>query len=322
MSARLTPLVVVLFVVLGAVVPFVGSEYALSFSIQLLIFTVLAYSWNLIGGYAGYTHFGQMALFGIGAYVGAIAIADGGWPWYAAAAGAGIVGALIALPLGVVMLRLRGPFFAIGMYGIARVLESFALGFDSVTRGGTGIYLSPISNLRAIYWVLLAIAVAGLLATWWLDNSRLGLRLLALREDEDAAAALGLSTTRLKVGAFVVSAIAPATVGSLYVSYLAFVDPPTAFAPNMELTTIASVLIGGLGTVLGPLIGSVGLALVNEWLWARYPQVYMLCIGSVILFCVLFAPRGLTAAGARVGWLPDGRGAFRRIAASIQERSR
>jgi branched-chain amino acid transport system permease protein len=312
---RFASLAIVALAALAAlVVPFAGSEYAVSFTIQLLVFLVLAYSWNLIGGYAGYTHFGQVSFFGVGAYVGALLMFHWNVPWYLAAVVAGAGGALLAVPLGGAMLRLRGPFFAIGMFGLARVLEAFALGFDSVTRGGTGIYLKPMSDLRPLYFVMAGLAAVMLAATWRLDNSRLGLKLLAIREDEGAAESLGIRTTRLKVAAFVASAVAPAVVGSLYASYLGFIDPPTAFAPNIELTTIAMVLLGGMGTVLGPLVGAIGLSVANEILWARYPQVYLACVGTIILLSVLFTPRGLVNLGMKRGWLPAGRSLFRRLA--------
>jgi branched-chain amino acid transport system permease protein len=308
-------LVLVALAAVGAiVVPFTGSEYAISFTIQLLVFLVLAYSWNLIGGYAGYTHFGQVGFFGVGAYVGALLMLHWNVPWYLAAIVAGFAGALLAIPLGGAMLRLKGPFFAIGMFGLVRVLEAFALGFDSVTQGGTGLYLKPMNDLRPLYYVMVGLAAFMLFATWRLDNSRLGLKLLAIREDEGAAESLGIRTTRLKVGAFVASAVMPAVVGSLYASYLGFVDPPTAFAPNLELTTIAMVLLGGMGTVLGPLVGAVGLSVVNEVLWAKYPQIYLAFVGAIILLAVLFTPRGLVNLGMKRGWLPAGRALFRRLA--------
>ena len=250
----INPLAVAVVAGIAAIaVPLVGSDYAVSFSIQLLIFLVLAYSWNWIGGYTGYTHFGQVGFFGIGAYVGSLLNFHWGVPWYLAAIAAALAGAATAVPLGGAMLRLKGPFFAIGMFGLARVLEAFALGFDSITGGGTGIYLKPISDLKPIYYVVATVAMIMLLLTWKLDNSRLGLKLLSIREDEDAAESLGIPTTRLKIATFVASAVAPAAMGSLYAVYLGFIDPPTAFAPNIELTTIAMVLLGGMGTVLGPL---------------------------------------------------------------------
>ena len=300
--------------VAALLLPWVGSDYATSFSIQLLVFLILAYSWNLIGGYAGYTHFGQVSFFGVGAYVGSLLIFHWGVPWYVAAVVAGFSGALVAIPLGGAMLRLKGPFFAIGMFGLARVLEAFALGFDSITQGGTGIYLKPLIDLRPLYYVVVAVAAVMLFLTWRLDNSRLGLKLLAIREDESAAESLGIPTTRLKIGTFVASAIAPAAMGSLYAVYLGFIDPPTAFAPNIELTTIAMVLLGGMGTVLGPLVGAAALSIVNEVLWANYPQIYLASVGVIVLLAVLFTPRGLVNIGIKGGWLPAGRPLFRRLA--------
>ena len=302
------------FVAAAAAVPLLGIDYSVSFSIQMLVFVVLGYSWNLIGGYAGYTHFGQVSFFGIGAYAGSLLISHWGVAWYLAALVAALAGAIVAIPLGGAMLRLKGPFFAIGMFGLARVLEAFALGFDSITQGGTGIYLKPLSDLRPLYYAVAAVAAIMVFLTWKLDNSRLGLKLLAIREDENAAEALGIPTTRLKICTFVASAIAPAAMGSLYAVYLGFMDPPTAFAPNIELTTIAMVLLGGMGTVLGPLAGAVALSVVNEVLWANYPQVYLASVGVIVLLAVLFTPRGLVNLGIKGGWLPAGRPLFRRLA--------
>jgi branched-chain amino acid transport system permease protein len=305
----------------AAVLPFFGSDYAVSFTVQLLIFLVLAYSWNLIGGYAGYTHFGQVSFFGIGAYVGSLLTFHWSIPWYLTAPVAGLAGALFALPLGGAMLRLKGPFFAIGMFGLARVLEAFALGFDSVTQGGTGIYLTPVNDLVPLYYVVAASATAMLALTWKLDNSRLGLKLLAIREDESAAESLGIPTTRLKILTFTASAVAPGAMGALYAAYLGFMDPPTAFAPNIELTTIAMVLLGGMGTVLGPPLGALGLSVVNEVLWANYPQLYLASVGVIILLAVLFTPRGLVSIGMNGGWLPVGRPLFRRLAQRVGQAS-
>jgi branched-chain amino acid transport system permease protein len=307
--------------VAAGVIPLVGSDYAVSFSIQLLIFLVLAYSWNLIGGYTGYTHFGQVAFFGIGAYVGSLLIFHWNVPWYLATLAAALAGAITALPLGGAMLRLKGPFFAIGMFGLARVLEAFALGFDGVTQGGTGIYLKPLADLKPLYYAVAVIAAIMMLLTWRLDNSRLGLKLLAIREDENAAESLGIPTTRLKIGAFVASAVAPAAMGCLYSVYLGFIDPPTAFASNIELTTIAMVLLGGMGTVLGPLLGAIVLSVVNEVLWANYPQIYLASVGVIVLLAVLFTPRGLVNIGMKGGWLALGRPLFRRPAEPASQSS-
>lgn len=301
-------------VAVALALPLFAGSYALSFMVQTFIFICLAYSWNLIGGYAGYTHFGQVAFFGLGAYAGTLAIAAG-VHWLLAALAAGLSSALCALILGGVMLRLKGPFFAIGMYGIARVFESLALGLDKYTQGGTGMYLAVV-DLKFLYYTLAGITLAMVLATWRLDNSRLGLQLLSIREDETAASALGVRATRLKIGIFVASAFVPGVVGSLFACYLGFIDPTTAFAPMTELTVIAMVLLGGMGTVFGPLVGAVLMSVVNEMLWARLPEVYLSLVGVIILVAVLYMPRGIVHFAQRRGWkwMPVARGHLRKLA--------
>ena len=307
----------IIFAVALAVVlplPFVGTSYAVSFTIQLLIFMALAYSWNLIGGYTGYPHFGQVSFFGVGAYVTSLLILNYDWHWLPAALLSGVVGALIALPLGGALLRLKGPFFAISMFGLTRIWESLAFEFDGITQGGTGLYLPPVFDQTPLLYTMVVIAFGLMLLTWRLDRSRLGLKLLAIREDERAADALGIKTTKLKVLTFATSAIAPAMVGGIYAVYLSFIDPATAFMPVIELTTIAMVLLGGLGTVLGPFIGAVLLSVVQEALWARYPEFYLGMVGVIVLVVVIFMPRGITPLLTRYGILPAGRGSFRRLA--------
>jgi branched-chain amino acid transport system permease protein len=299
---------------LAAAAPAFVSEYAVSFLIQLFIFMVLGYSWNIIGGYAGYPHFGQTSFFGIGAYVGALLILHAGAHWAVAALAAAAAGLALALPLGGVMLRLRGPYFAIGMFALTRVWEAIAFGWDDVTEGGTGLYLPPAFDLLPIYYTLAGLGVLMILLTWWIDNSRFGLQLLTIREDEGAAESLGVKTTRLKITAFAMSAVAPAACGSLFATYLSFIDPTTAFAPINELTTIAMVLFGGLGTVLGPLVGAVLLSILNEALWAQFQELYLGMVGVAIAAVVLFMPRGIVNIAARRGWIPAGRSAFRRLA--------
>jgi branched-chain amino acid transport system permease protein len=319
-------LLLAVVVLVAATAPLYAGSYSMSFLVQTLIFVGLAYSWNLIGGYAGYTHFGQVAFFGIGAYIGAIAIGNEvHWLW--ATLLAAVSASLCATVLGAIMLRLKGPFFAIGMFGIARVCESLALGLDNITQGGTGLYLAAV-DLELVYYAAGAIALILIVATWRLDSSRLGLQLLSIREDETAAAALGVRTTRLKVGTFIASAFMPGALGCLYACYLGFIDPTTAFAPMTELTVIAMVLLGGMGTVLGPLVGAVALSVVNEVLWARLPEIYLSLVGVIILIAVLFMPRGIVNFAQRRGWswVPVARGHLRRLAdrrgASVRQPAR
>lgn len=312
--------IIAVVLVAGATIalPHMVESYALSFMVQMLIFMALAYSWNLIGGYAGYPHFGQVAFFGLGCYVGALCI-QAGIHWLVAPLLAAAFSFVCALILGMIMLRLNGVFFGIGMFGIARVCESLAMGFDGITQGGTGLYVDVV-DLTTLYYVVAGIALVMLIITWRLDSSRLGLQLLTIREDETAANALGVRTTQLKVGTFAASALVPGAVGSLYVSYLGFIDPFTAFAMMTELTTIAMVLLGGLGTVFGPLVGVVALSVVNELLWARLPEVYLALVGAIILAIILYMPRGIVAYAQRKSWpiVPTPRGHLRQLAVRLK----
>lgn len=296
-------------------VPICGNDYALTFTIQLFVFVVLAYAWNIIGGYTGYSHFGQMSFFGIGAYVAMLLMLQLKWHWAAAALAAGAAGLLLAVPLGIIMLRLKGPFFAISLFGLTRVFEAVAFEWNSFTGGGTGLYLPPLTDQTWLYAALGLLALAMLGLTWWIDNSRFGLQLQAIRDDEGAAEALGIRTTRLKVTAFALSATPAAACGALFATHLAFIDPPTAFAPVMEVTTIAMVLLGGLGSLLGPAIGALVFALLNELLWTRFPDFYYGLVGVVVIACVLFMPRGIVSLLVRWRLVAAGRGAFRRLAA-------
>ncbi|MBI4587375.1 MAG: branched-chain amino acid ABC transporter permease [Candidatus Rokubacteria bacterium] len=311
MSGRIVALVLL---AVTAALPLASAAYVVSFTVQLLLFVILAYSWNIISGYTGYTSFGHTSFFGLGAYASTLLILHAQIAWPLAALGGGALAVAVAWPLGLVMLRLRGSFFAIGMFGLARAFEALAFGWASVTQGGTGLYLPPAYDLRPIYYLLAALAFGLVFLTYRLDNSRFGLQLLAIREDEDGAEALGVKTTRLKVRAFVLSAAAPGICGGLYATYLSFIDPPTAFSPATELTTIAMVLFGGMGTVLGPLVGAVVLSVLYEVLWARFPQIYLGMVGLAIAGVVLLMPRGVLPLAMRRGWLPHGRGALRRLA--------
>ena len=304
-----------LAVIAAAAIARFGNAYALTFTIQLFVFVVLAYSWNIIGGYTGYSHFGQMSFFGFGAYVGMLLMLHMHLHWLAAALAAGVLAIALAVPLGAIMLRLKGPFFAISMFGLARVFEAIAFESADVTGGGTGLYLPPIGDQKPLYFALALLALGMVWLTRWIDNSRFGLKLQAIRDDEGAAEALGIRTTRLKVVAFTISAVPPAACGSLFATHLAFLDPPTAFAPVMEVTTIAMVLLGGLGTVLGPALGAVTFALLNELIWSRFPEVSFGLVGLVVIGCVLFMPRGIVSLLVRLRLIAAGRGAFRRIAA-------
>jgi branched-chain amino acid transport system permease protein len=308
--------VLVAFALAGlAAVPLVADNYVLSVLIPLAMFTGLAYAWNIVSGYTGYLSFGQVTFFGVGAYTAALLIIGRHVAWPLAALAGGMLAALVSMPLGWIMLRLRGPYFAIGMLGLSRIAERLAFAWEPVTDGGRGLYLPPVLDLGTVYWAVMLVAVVLVGITALLDNSRLGLRLLAIREDEGGADNLGINTTLAKLEAFVLSAFFPGVLGGIYAWHVSYVDPVTAFSTQMDLTAIVAVLLGGAGTVWGPLIGGVTLSLLGEVLWARFPFLHTGLFGALVIVTVLFLPRGLADALCRRGWLAPGRAFLRRLAA-------
>lgn len=292
---------VILLAALAA--PLVLSGYQQVFVLLTFLYIGLAYSWNLISGYTGYLSFGHVAFFGIGAYtVGVLASVQGyGWPWPLAVLAGGLLAGGVAVPLGWLMLRLRGPYFAIGMLAVAESTRLLASAWDDVTRGGLGIFVSTTYNVRSVYYALLGVVVAIMALTYWVDNSPFGLRLLSIREDEDAAEMLGVKTTREKLKAYVLSAFFPGIIGGLYAWYIGYIDPTSVFALSFSASMILMTLLGGAGTFIGPLIGASVFSSVLESLWARFPNYHLMLSGLAIMVIVLFIPDGVVVWLRRLG---------------------
>jgi branched-chain amino acid transport system permease protein len=292
-SARNLGLTALAVLALGFVfVPLVSNGYVLSLFYVTALFVALGYGWNLIAGYAGYLSFGQITFFGIGAYVVAIGTTQWHFPWFVLAVAGGFLCALLAIPLGYLMLRLRGPFFALGMLGLAQTtrIAASAVGF---TGGGSGIYLPPGSNTLHVYYFTLAVMLVAIGLTYAVERSAFGLRLRALREDERAAGTLGVDVTSSKVRAFVLSAFFPGILGGAYAWYLTYVDPNSIFSTEIELQTVAMVILGGIGTMWGPLIGGILMSQVSESLRTSFPQGHLMIFGALIVVLLIALPRGI-----------------------------
>ena len=263
--------------VLGvALLPFFASDYLVGFVFNMFLFLILAYGWNLLSGYSGYLSFGQISFFGVGAYTLAILVFRLHWPWpLGVLCGTGVA-VVLAAPLGWLMLRLRGPYFALGMLGFVQVLFMVASAASSITGGGEGIYLPPEASLQPLYYAAAAMVVAGVATTWAIERSGFGLRLQAIREDELAAEAMGVNTTRNKLAAFVLSAVFPAVAGGLYAWRLSYIDPASAFPGQYEMQSILMTIFGGAGTIWGPLLGGAALSIMGEVIWARFAELHLL----------------------------------------------
>lgn len=273
--------------------PLVGPSYYTVLAFQILMFLALAASWNLITGFTGYLSFGHVVYFGAGAYTAAILITTYKVHWIVALLAGGGAAAVLALLLGVVCLRLRGHYFSICTFGLSEVVRVGVLMAEPVTRGAAGISLPVTESGFSTYAAMVITAVGSVLVTYWIVNSNLGLRLMALRDDEDAARVYGVATVRLKVGMLVASAVIAGVVGAIYARNIGFVEPNTVFMPLYSVQMIIFALFGGRGTVLGPVVGTISLFLVWELLWVKFPYLHLLAFGVLLIGVVLYMPRGV-----------------------------
>ena len=287
-------------VMAAALAPLALNEYYQSFLLQVFIAIALAQAWNLISGMTGYVSFGHSAFFGVGAYAGALFL-TWGFPWWLAVFHGAIIAALLSLPLGVLTLRLRGPYFAIAMLGLNEIGRIVATLWVDLTNGGSGITLAPalLPSLNMEYFTTLALALGATLLVAGIHRRRFGLELRAIREDEEAAEMVGVNTTLNKVIAFTLSAVIPGAVGAVYVMYTSFINPGSAFAHARNVEMIVVVLFGGSGTVWGPIVGAGIVMTLRELLWAEFPEVHLALLGVLLLVVVLYLPGGIVSLARR-----------------------
>jgi len=284
-------LVLGLTVALGLPFVLVGGDLRLMTTVWM--FAALAQCWNFVGGYVGYAAFGNVVFFGLGGYATAAVMLAGG-P-FGVGLLAGAVGCtLFAAVVGWLVLRLRGHYFAIATLGVAEATRELVLNFDPLG-AASGLSLPIARDSRLFYYLLLALVVALAALTWWLTRSRLGYAFVAIRENEDAAAALGIDTYRYKIVAFALSAGFTGIVGGIYAYWSTFIDPSTVFNSAYSVEMIAVCLIGGAGTILGPVIGSILFELLAGQIWAHFISWHATILGLVIVALVLFLPQGLAS---------------------------
>jgi branched-chain amino acid transport system permease protein len=300
-AAALTPLVV-------------RDSFILDSVILILLWGALSAGWNIAGGYAGQVSLGHAAFFGVGAYAAALMSARYHQsPWLGLAVGV-VLSIVAGALIGYLSNRLRGPYFALSTIAFAEVLRIVASRWRGFTAGSEGV---PVPfrpgfwtlGLGHVAWLYLILAVAlGCYALQvYLERSRVGYQLAGVREDEEAAEALGIATRRLKVQAIVVSAAVTSMCGSLWAQYVGFVDPAHVFSIDLSIRFALNSIIGGMGTALGPFLGSVLITSLETYLRATFSGIkagfsgiYLIIYGVVLILMVRFAPEGLTGLAERL----------------------
>jgi branched-chain amino acid transport system permease protein len=298
-------LVGVLAVVLG-VLPQHLTVYLRSFALFTMMYVVLALSWNIISGFTGYTSFGHVVFYGIGAYACAILVADHRWPWLLTLVVAAVLAAVVAVLIGYPVLRLKGPYFAIAMLGAAEGTRVIVTVWDSLTHGGLGISLPSMETSMETYYAMLGLMVLTIVVAYAVGHSRFGIRLNAIREDEGAAEALGIDATRYKLAAFTLSAVFPAVAGGIQAYKVLYIDPTSVFLVQITIAMALMSMLGGKGTVIGPILGAVLLYSAQEATWANFPTAHLIAYGLFIVLVARFLPRGLVGFAIDRGWVRKG----------------
>jgi len=285
-----------------------GTPFWTNLFVLLFVFSALSVAWNIVGGYAGQLSLGHAVFYGIGGYTATLLTQNFGIsPWIGMFAGAAI-SAAVAILISYPTLRLRGPFFALATIAILEVVRLLVIHEESWTGGSSGISLplnigwAWIVFREKINYVIIAFGLFVLVTwvSWYIRKSRIGHYLIAIREREDAALAVGIHTVRVKIIAAVVSAVLTSIIGTFHITYLTFVDPSSAFSLELSIQVAMFALIGGLGTVSGPIAGTFLVLPIAElargWLSSVGNGMHGLIYGLILVAVVLTIPRGLAGA--------------------------
>jgi branched-chain amino acid transport system permease protein len=274
---------------------FIRNNYQLQVLFRITLFAALGLAWNLVGGYAGQLSLGHVAFFGIGAY-GLAIFTNLGVPVWISAVLAAIVSTTVAALIGAIAFRLRGPYFTLATIAFAEVLRLAATNFD-ITGGAIGLNLPALfigrTYLRSFYLAAVALAVISFLSNYWASHSRFGYYLMAIREDEDTAGAVGINTARCKLYALLISAFLTALAGALYGSAFAFIVPDSILNLDISVQIAIITMLGGAGTLLGPIVGAVLLLSASEAFKNQFQESHLLIYGVLIVLVVLFLPEGI-----------------------------
>lgn len=292
MNRRLVAATIVALVALLASLPWWGNDVLVQFGINVLLLAVLAQGWNIIGGYTGYASFGNSVFYGLGAYGVGIAMVQYGLPFWVGLLLGLALALVFAAVIGLAVLRLKGHYFAICTLGLAFVMTAIVSNLEIAGRN-IGLVLPLLRSAVLFYELALALLVLVTLTVYWLSRSRFGLGLVAIRENEEGAAVMGVNTTLYKVLAFMLSAAFTALAGGIYAYYITFIDPVGVFDVILNVKMIIMAVFGGPGSVLGPVIGALVLSTVSEVLVTKVTGIASLFFGVVIVVAVVLMPRGL-----------------------------
>jgi len=270
--------------------PQVLAPYYRSLALAILADVALAVAWAIFSGPTRYLSLATGAFFGAGAYTTAVVLGRLAWPLPVLAAA--VVAAVMALVVGTLALRLRGPYFAVFTFGLAELAKHTLIWFETSITGTVGRLLLSPPGAVALYYTVLSVAGLAVATGMALPRTRWGVALVAIGADEERAETLGVATTRVKIGVFALSAAFMGAIGGAMAPRWTYIDPQV-FNPLVSFQTVIMALLGGPATVAGPVLGAAFLGLLSEILLVKFRYLYMLSLGLVLIVVVLALPRGL-----------------------------
>ena len=288
----------------AAGLPLLSDKLWFRIATIIAMFVVMASAWNLVGGLTGYAAFGNVAFFGIGAYATGMLVAKAHWPFLAALPAAPLAAALFAILVGLPLLRLRGHYFAVASLGVGvavgEVIKNVDYRGQPVFGGSTGLFLPIYGQDLGFFYLMVAAAALAVGVTWLVLRTRFGYGLLAIRENEEAAAVIGVNTTVYKVAAYGLSAALTGLAGGIYAQWNVFINDENVFPLDYNVQMILMALMGGAGTVFGPVLGAIVLEFLVQFLSGALPihvdippvfaQIFL---GVLLAVTVIFVPRGV-----------------------------
>jgi len=286
----------------------VGNNYVIRLATIMMLYCVLALSWNFIGGLTGYPSFATAAFFGLGAYTGAVCQGQG-VPMYLAWIFGALMAAVFATGLGLAILRLRGHYFAIASLVVADVLREIVNSATKLTGGGMGFNL-PILKLgvdaqaKLFFYLMFVLAVLTIVSAAYVNRHRLGFGLRCIKQNEDAANMIGINATIYKTAAFTLSAVFVGWAGAFYASWVNYIEPGDVFDILFSVKPIVMVLLGKTGTVSGPIIGAIVFLFLEELVWRNFLTFHAGVLGLIVVALIFYLPNGLLAVDFRrwLGW--------------------
>jgi branched-chain amino acid transport system permease protein len=273
---------------------------------QMFMLITLSSDWNLISGFTGYIDFGHITFFGLGAYSTGILMAKLAWPFFPTLLVGGIISMGAAILIGRATMHLKGPYFSIAMMATFAATREIVRVARPFTGGGPGLTLPPYLNRPLFYYVTLCQAVIVIVAVWWIRRSAFGATLVAIREDETGAEMRGINTNLHKVVVFAIAALSSGVVGGLWAYQNTFIAPDLVFMDSRTIEIAIMTILGGLGTVPGPVIGAIIIYWLRDAVWANLLQFHLIAEGILLIVIILLLPRGIL-------------GSLRQFAAGIRE---